>query len=70
VRTYIRGLNFVRAKGWVREHPGIPGRPEAFEAITKETIMGAKLGWGLQVQSIAREGKVNLKNRKGGLVPK
>jgi hypothetical protein len=28
--------------------------------------MGAKLGWGLQVQSIAREGKVNLKNQEGG----
>jgi hypothetical protein len=37
-------------------------RPEAFGAIAKETIVGA--GWGLQVQSIAREGKVNLKNQE------
>jgi hypothetical protein len=31
-------------------------RPEAFEAIAKETIMGRSRGGGLQVQSIARQG--------------
>jgi hypothetical protein len=35
-------------------------RPEAFEAVDRETGMsGAKIGWGLDVQSIARHGEVN-----------
>jgi hypothetical protein len=41
-------------------------------------MAGARTGWGLEVQSLARHGEVNLKNRGGdpraksgsGLVPK
>jgi hypothetical protein len=30
-------------------------------------MSGARLGWGLQVQSIAPDREVNLKNRGGGI---
>jgi hypothetical protein len=82
VRTYIRGLNSLRSKGgWLNEDYArrvgatkvsqstrvFQVRPEAFEAIAKETFMGGgvKMGWGLQVQSMPPQGKVNLKNREG-----